>query len=64
MDKLVTLCLGLLGFYVPFLVKYIEDLILILPSDKQGELLNTFNSYNDLRETNKQWRSSPGHISY
>lgn len=64
MDKLVTFCLGLLGIYVPFSVKYIEDLILILPCDKQDELLNTFNSYNDLRETNRRWRSSPGHISY
>lgn len=36
--------LDLFGLHVPFLIKYVDDLILAVPKD---ELLNTSNSYNN-----------------
>ena len=40
-------CVGRLSFHLPFLYQYVDDLILAVPSGKQDELLQVFNSFNN-----------------
>lgn len=35
MDKIVLPCLGLLGFHIPFFAKYVDDLVLAVPSENR-----------------------------
>lgn len=35
MEEVVSSCLGLLGFHVCFVVKYVDDLLLAFPSDSR-----------------------------
>lgn len=46
MDDLLDECVPKLSFNLPFLKKYVDDLILSIPSDGKDEVLRTFNNYN------------------
>ena len=46
MDDLINDCLLQLDFEVPFLKKYVDDIILSIPNDGKERLLEVFNNYN------------------
>lgn len=46
MDDLLNTCIPLLPFNLPFIKKYVDDLICAVPNDKKHIILNIFNSYN------------------
>lgn len=45
MDDLIEECLTKLNFQIPFLKKYVDDMILCIPQDGAEHLLEVFNSY-------------------
>lgn len=45
MDELLDSCIPQLSFPLPFIKKYVDDLICAVPEDKVDEILNTFNAY-------------------
>ncbi|XP_050502963.1 uncharacterized protein LOC126882192 [Diabrotica virgifera virgifera] len=45
MDYVLDTVIPVLSFNIPFIKKYVDDIILAVPSDKTDELLNTFNSF-------------------
>jgi hypothetical protein len=46
MDNLLNDCISKLTFNLPFIKKYVDDIICAVPSDKTEELLQVFNNYN------------------
>ena len=58
MDDLLNDCLSTLPFQVPFLKKYVDDIICAIPAGSEDLILNTFNNHNQYlsftleRETN------------
>lgn len=46
MDDLINDCLSKIEFEIPFLKKYVDDIILSIPSNSTEQLLVVFNSYN------------------
>lgn len=47
LDDVVKDCLSRIPFNIPFIKRYVDDLLLAVPSDKIDEVLNTFNNYNN-----------------
>lgn len=45
-DELLDVCINKLPFQLPFMKKYVDDLILSVPQCSIELLLQTFNSYN------------------
>ncbi|KAJ8977068.1 hypothetical protein NQ317_017230 [Molorchus minor] len=45
MDDLIEDCLNKLNFHVPFLKKYVDDLILSIPQNGKDQLMLVFNNY-------------------
>ncbi|XP_072383799.1 uncharacterized protein [Diabrotica undecimpunctata] len=45
MDYVLDSVIPLLSFNIPFIKKYVDDIILAIPNDKVDELLDTFNGY-------------------
>lgn len=45
MEKLETESLKKLKFEIPFYKRYVDDCILAVPSNKENDILNTFNSF-------------------
>lgn len=45
MDDLLNECIPKLPFQLPFLKKYVDDIICAIPSDQHETILNTFNSF-------------------
>lgn len=45
MDDLLNECIPTLSFEMPFLKKYVDDLICAIPNDKITELISIFNNY-------------------
>ncbi|XP_050497247.1 uncharacterized protein LOC126878721 [Diabrotica virgifera virgifera] len=48
MDHLLDMVIPELSFYIPFVKKYVDDLILAIPSNRSAEILQVFNSYDPL----------------
>lgn len=48
MDDLVESCINNLSFNIPFLKKYVDDIILSIPQEGLNEILQVFNDYDDL----------------
>ena len=46
MDSLLENCIGRLSFRIPFLFKYVDDIICAVPYDKVNEILTIFNGFN------------------
>ena len=46
MDDLLNDCLSILPFQIPFLKKYVDDIICAIPADSEEVILNIFNSHN------------------
>lgn len=46
MDDVVSSGIQQLGFLIPFLIKYVDDLVLAVPENQQEYVLLVFNSYN------------------
>lgn len=46
MDDLLDTCIPKLSFQLPFLKKYVDDIITAVPNNKVDEILTVFNSYN------------------
>lgn len=46
MDDLINECLSKLNFNLPFLIKYVDDIICSCPRGSVADLLQVFNSYN------------------
>lgn len=47
MDELLDICIPKLSFEVPFMKKYVDDLVCAVPQGKNEEILTIFNSYNE-----------------
>lgn len=47
MDELLDTCIPQLSFQLPFIKKYVDDLVCVVPEDKQDEILQVFNAYNE-----------------
>ncbi|XP_072384408.1 uncharacterized protein [Diabrotica undecimpunctata] len=48
MDHLLDMLIPELSFYIPFVKKYVDDIILAIPSNGSTGILNVFNSYDPL----------------
>lgn len=46
MDELLDNCLQSLNFNVPMIKKYVDDIVCMIPSGKENEILSVFNNYN------------------
>lgn len=47
LDDLVTECLDLIPFHIPFVKRYVDDLLLAIPKNRTEVVLDIFNSYNE-----------------
>lgn len=47
MDDLLEVCIPKLNFQLPFIKKYVDDIICAVPEGSTDEILNVFNSYNN-----------------
>ncbi|XP_050507145.1 uncharacterized protein LOC126884882 [Diabrotica virgifera virgifera] len=44
LDELITTCKEKIPFHIPFIKRYVDDLILSVPENKVSDVLNTFNA--------------------